>query len=175
MKIIETPHTFLLLDVWFLSCNKKFWNSMRYAWVGAPQNWLGDMFFKPRKSKFWERFNSYFYRYTNADLKICLFLCFLIKLICRRFHITTPFTFWDMRTQAMWKVCLQTLRNNIKCLKLTYFFKKLRTSRKNNSRILRIKNAKCAGYIVFIWTITYCKNFKSALVYLEVNISHSST
>ena len=30
------------------------------AWVGAPQNWPGEKFFKPRKSKFWKRLNSNF-------------------------------------------------------------------------------------------------------------------
>ena len=33
------------------------------------------------------------------------------KVICRRFHINTPFTFWHLRTWYMWKVCLQTFRN----------------------------------------------------------------
>ena len=37
IKIIEKPHTVLLPQLWFLSCNKKFWNSMISAWVGAPQ------------------------------------------------------------------------------------------------------------------------------------------
>ena len=37
IKIIEKPHTFLLLDLWFLSCNMKFYNSMISATVGAPQ------------------------------------------------------------------------------------------------------------------------------------------
>ena len=32
------------------------------------------------------------------------------------FHIIkTPFTFWDMRTWDMGKVCLQTIRNNRIC------------------------------------------------------------
>ena len=34
IKIIEKPHTVLLPDVWFLSCNKKFGNSMISGWVG---------------------------------------------------------------------------------------------------------------------------------------------
>ena len=37
IKIIEKPHIVLLPDVWFLSCNKKFFNSMISTWVGAPQ------------------------------------------------------------------------------------------------------------------------------------------
>ena len=34
------------------------------------------------------------------------------KWLCRRFHIKTPFTLWNMRTWDMWNVCLQTFRNN---------------------------------------------------------------
>ena len=37
IKIIEKPHTVLLPDFWFLSCNKKFSNSVISAWVGALQ------------------------------------------------------------------------------------------------------------------------------------------
>ena len=35
----------------------------------------------------------YVKRYTNADLKICQYLRLHIKIICRRFHNKTPFTF----------------------------------------------------------------------------------
>ena len=35
IKIIEKPHKVLLPDLWFLSCNKKFENSMISAWVEA--------------------------------------------------------------------------------------------------------------------------------------------
>ena len=45
-------HAVLFPDLWF--CNKKFQNSMISAWVGAPQNWPGDKFSRPRKSKFLE-------------------------------------------------------------------------------------------------------------------------
>ena len=55
MKIIGKPHTVMVPDVWFLNCNKKFWNSMISMWVGAD-----DKFFKLTKSKFWERLNSNF-------------------------------------------------------------------------------------------------------------------
>ena len=37
IRIIEKPQTVLLLVIWFLSCNKKFENSMIPVWVGAPQ------------------------------------------------------------------------------------------------------------------------------------------
>ena len=60
IKRIEKPHIVLLPDLWFLSCNKKFQNSMISAWVRAPQNWPGDKFFKPTKSKFWVRLSSIF-------------------------------------------------------------------------------------------------------------------
>ena len=45
----------------------------------------------------------------------------------------------------MWKVCLQTFRNNRRCEKLAYFLRTLQTSGPNNSRILRIENAKFSG------------------------------
>ena len=35
-------------------------------------------------------------RYTNAYLKICHYLRFYMEIICWRFHIKTPFTFWNM-------------------------------------------------------------------------------
>ena len=56
----QKSHTVLLPDVWFISCNKKLYNPMTSAWVGASQNWPGDRFFKPKKSKFYERLNSNF-------------------------------------------------------------------------------------------------------------------
>ena len=37
IKIIEKPHTVFLPDIWFLSCKKNFENSIKSAWVGAPQ------------------------------------------------------------------------------------------------------------------------------------------
>ena len=42
IKIIEKPRMVLSPHLWFLSCNKKFENSMISAWVGAPQKltWL---------------------------------------------------------------------------------------------------------------------------------------
>ena len=45
IKIIEKSHTILLPHLWFLSCKKKFWNSMISARVGAPKKltW-GQMF-----------------------------------------------------------------------------------------------------------------------------------
>ena len=42
----------------------------------------------------------------------------------------------------MREVCLQTFRND----RIAYFLRKMPTSRVNNSRALRIKNAKFSGY-----------------------------
>ena len=53
---------------------------------------------------------SSYKRYTNADLKICQYLPLHMKIKCWRFHIKTPFTFWDTRSRDMWKVFSQTFR-----------------------------------------------------------------
>ena len=78
-----------------------------------------------------------------------------LKIMYWRFHIKTPFTFWDTHTLEMWKVCLQTFRNNRICKKLAYFLRKLQVSRANDSRILRIKNAKFSGYCLYMDTNIY--------------------
>ena len=49
-------------------------------------------------------------------------------------------------------LCLQTFRNKRICLKVAYFLRNLRTSRANNSRILKIKNAKFSGYWFYMNT-----------------------
>ena len=79
-------------------------------------------------------------------MKICQYLRLHMKMICWRFYIKTPFTFWDMCTWDMRKVCIKTFRNNRICYKLAYFLRKMPTSQVNNSRTLRIKNAKFLGY-----------------------------
>ena len=79
-------------------------------------------------------------------LKSAYIFDFIWKNICRRFYSKTSSTFWDMRTKDMWKVCLQTFRNNRRRYKLAYFLRNLQTSRANNSRILRIKSAKFSRY-----------------------------
>ena len=89
-------------------------------------------------------------------MKIWQYLRLHMKIIRWRFHIKTPFTFWDMRTWDMWKVCLQTFRNNRICWKLAYFLRNLQTSRANNSRILGTKNAKFSGYCFYMNTNIYC-------------------
>ena len=40
----------------------------------------------------------------NADFKICQYLRLHMKIICQRFRIKTPFTFWDRRTWDTWRV-----------------------------------------------------------------------
>ena len=37
IKTIEKPHIYLLSDLWFLRCNKKFENSTISVWAGALQ------------------------------------------------------------------------------------------------------------------------------------------
>ena len=51
-------------------------------------------YIKKYESKPWKTLKSY----ANADLKICQYLRRHMKIICRRFHIKTPFTFWNMCT-----------------------------------------------------------------------------
>ena len=60
------------------------------------------------------------------------------------------FKSWVTCTQDIWNVCLQTYRNNRTYQKLAYFLRNIRTSLVNNSRILRIKNAKCSGYYIYM-------------------------
>ena len=86
-------------------------------------------------------------RFLKVHLKICRYVRLYIKTICW-------ITFWVIRTRDMWKVCLQTFRKNRICWKLAYFLRTLRTSRANNSRILRIKNMKLSGYCFYINTNT---------------------
>ena len=45
----------------------------------------------------------------------------------------------------MWKVCLQTFRDNRIFLKFAYFLRNLQTSWANNLSVFRIKNAKFSG------------------------------
>ena len=85
-------------------------------------------------------------------MKICQYLCLQMKIICWRFHMKTSFSFWDMRTWDMWKVCLQTFWNNRMCYKLAHFLRNLQNSQADNSRILRIKNTKLSGYCFYMNT-----------------------
>ena len=53
IKLIEKPHTVLLSDLWILSCNKNFENSVYLRELEFPQNRPGDELFK--LLKFWVR------------------------------------------------------------------------------------------------------------------------
>ena len=88
-------------------------------------------------------------------MEICQYLRLHMNITCWRFRIKTPFTFRDLRKWDMWKVYLQTLRNNWICWKFAYFLRNLQTSRANNSRILSIKNAKFSGYCFYMSTNIY--------------------
>ena len=93
---------------------------------------------------------------TTIYLKLA---CILLKvpwhlrlhMILKISHQST-FYFWGMRTWHMWKVYLQTFRSK---RMLAYFFRNLQTSRTNNSRILRITNAKFSGYCFYMNTNIY--------------------
>ena len=52
----------------------------------------------------------------------------------------------------MWKVCLQTFRDNRIFLKFAYFLRNLQTSWANNLSVFRIKNAKFSGHCFHINT-----------------------
>ena len=89
-----------------------------------------------------------------------------MKIVYWRFNINTLCTFWDRHTWDIWKACFQTIRNNRICLKLAYFLRNLQTSRANNSRILRTKNAKFSRHYFYMNT-NITEIFKSVLVYLK--------
>ena len=57
---------------------------------------------------------------------------------------------FEISAHEICEVCLQTFRNNRICKKLAYFLRNLQTSRANNSRIVRIKNAKFSGYCFYM-------------------------
>ena len=66
----------------------------------------------------------------------------------------TLFNFWDMRTWVMWNVFLQTFYKHSETIsyvkKLAYFLINLQTSRINNTKIPRIKNARFSGYSLYM-------------------------
>ena len=79
-------------------------------------------------------------------MKFYWHLGLLIKIICGRFRIIRLFTFWHMCFRDIWNICFETHRNNRICEKVAYFSRKIQVFWVNNSRILRIKNAKLSGY-----------------------------
>ena len=88
-----------------------------------------------------------------------------IKIIPRKFSILNSTCFRVIYPKNFRNVSLQTYRNNRIGKKLAYFLRKIQILRKNNSRIFRIKNAKCSVYSFLVF-ITNREIFKSAFVYL---------
>ena len=64
-----------------------------------------------------------------------------------------------MCTLDLRNVCLQTYRSNRIRQKVPHFLRKIQTLRVNNSRIIRIQNAKCIGYQFYINTNIW-RNFQ---------------
>ena len=80
IKIIEQPHAVLSPDVWFLSCEKKFKNSMGSTWLGGPQKlWPGDELFKLSETKFWVC--QFFSKNFIINIKYLTFLTLLTYLV----------------------------------------------------------------------------------------------
>ena len=75
-------------------------------------------------------------------MKIYQHLRLHIKILSWRLHIMILFTFWNIHTRGIWNVCSQTYRNNRISKKLACFLRNIQTSRVNNSRIFRFKNAE---------------------------------
>ena len=100
-------------------------------------------------------------RYTNASLKIYRYLCLCLKVIWLRYRIIAWLTFWDIRTQNIRNVCLQTYRSNRKKIKSSLPFLKIPTSQVNNKRILSFKNWKFSRYCFYMnpdiyWMFQIC-------------------
>ena len=92
------------------------------------------LFFKLKKNKhssyFFDKIPKVLWTWTNRNHNniplfkdtlmqiwkpIYIYLCLHMKIIYRIFCIITTFTFWVIRTQDIWNVCLQTYRNNRIC------------------------------------------------------------
>ena len=106
-------------------------------------------------------------------MKFCSYLRFHIKMICRRFRIIRPFTFWDIRTRDMWNVLLQTNRNNRTCWKIAYFLRKTQNLRVKNSLIPRIKNTRFSGCCFHVnpsiqWNFQIYVNVPLNLLYRDI-------
>ena len=68
-------------------------------------------------------------------------------------RIITPFIFFKYADFLnIQNVCLQIYRNNRIREKVAYFLRKIQTLQANNSRILKIQNAKFSGYYVYMNT-----------------------
>ena len=83
-------------------------------------------------SKLWLHLKLHQSKFENLP-----YFRFHLEIICQRFCIKTPCTFWDMRD--VWKV-------------LAYFLRNVLASLANNSRILKIKEVKFSGYCFYMNT-----------------------
>ena len=72
-------------------------------------------------------YQNLYSRYTDADFKICQYLCLHMKIVYRRIHIKSHFTFCDTYMRGMWNVCLQIFRNNEIRSKLAHFLRNVQT------------------------------------------------
>ena len=96
-------------------------------------------------------------RYTNADFKICQYLCLYKKIICWRFHINTPFKLGAR------EICEKFVYKHSEIIgfvknRVCYCLRNLQISWENNSRILRV-NAKFSGY--YFYTNTNIRRFSN--------------
>ena len=99
------------------------------------------------KKRLWHRcFPGNFVKFLRTYFLTKLLRWLLLKIICQRLHIKIRFRVRDMGSWDIWKLCLQTLRNNRIRWKLSYFFRNLQTARAKNSIILKFKEAKFSGY-----------------------------
>ena len=89
-------------------------------------------------------------RYTNADLKISLYVCVRIKGIPCKFCVLNPKSFRIIYPLSLQNICLQTYRNKKIGKKLTYFLRKMQTARVNNSIIFRIRKTRFSGHYFYI-------------------------
>ena len=106
-------------------------------------------------------------------MKIFLYVRLHLKTIPWKFCIPNPKNYLVIYPQSFRNVCLQTYRNNRIRQKVAYFLRKIQTLWVNNSRILRIKNAKFSGFCFYMNT-NVREIFKPALVYLKQMLCYTT-
>ena len=115
-------------------------------------------------------FQSKSSRYANADLKICQYLRFHMKIILKISRSNILLLFEIFTHEKCEKFVCKHSETIEYVEKLAYFQRNLQTSRVNNSGMIQIKNAKfswyCFSRCVFIWRQMYREIFKSASAYL---------
>ena len=88
------------------------------------------------------------------------YLCLHMKIICWRFRIKAPFTFWDIRTWDMWKF-VWNHSETMEYVKNQPTFEEIHKLYGQITReFLRLRMRNFQG-IAFIWTQTYWEIFKS--------------